>query len=147
MARIVSALFFVGLVSFGNSLEMKNQAYEDFTITLTDAVPATNCKDILNNLEVSPEKFFEVFIGTKFKFSTFNYLYTMELLVTDTSNHWILLTSHIQIHIKLLTTGQNMSPHRCSVVKSSTVYTVKLLFMNTPNNRTVFNSSAVSAYI
>lgn len=46
------AVFFL---FFGSScsLQLKNGAYEDLVIGVTDSVPATDCKKLLENLEVS----------------------------------------------------------------------------------------------
>lgn len=57
-SKIVISLIFVTLAIFGgHSLELKAGAYEDLVISVSDAVPAQNCKNILANLEVSVSKF------------------------------------------------------------------------------------------
>lgn len=43
----------VCLVCFGGCLELKNRAYEGLTIKVSEAVPAENCKVVLENLQVS----------------------------------------------------------------------------------------------
>lgn len=57
---ITTSLLFVAVAIFsgGQTLELKARAYENLVISLTDAVPAQNCKTILTNLEVSVFKIF-----------------------------------------------------------------------------------------
>lgn len=40
-------------ISRVSGLELKNGAYEELVVTVSDSVPVTNCKAILTNLEVS----------------------------------------------------------------------------------------------
>lgn len=57
-SKIVIVLILVAVTVFGgHSLELKARAYEDLVISVSDAVPAQNCKNILANLEVSRSKF------------------------------------------------------------------------------------------
>ncbi|GJQ72092.1 hypothetical protein Trydic_g3189 [Trypoxylus dichotomus] len=53
MAHFKFALFvflnYFGL--FGTGLELRNGGYEDLVVSISDTVPATNCKEILRNLE------------------------------------------------------------------------------------------------
>lgn len=49
--------FLICLLSYyGQCLEMKDGAYDDFVVSISDSVPVTNCRTILKNLEVSDPK-------------------------------------------------------------------------------------------
>lgn len=63
LSEIMSSKIVIVLISVavtllgGHSLELKARAYEDLVVSVTDAVPAQNCKHILANLEVSVPTF------------------------------------------------------------------------------------------
>lgn len=50
---------FLGLLDVARSLELRNGAYEDLVIKIADNVPETDCRNILENLEVS---FYAIFV-------------------------------------------------------------------------------------
>lgn len=48
-------LFIAGLLAVVSSMELKNGAYEDLVIKVQENVPEKDCRNIIENLEVSFE--------------------------------------------------------------------------------------------
>lgn len=52
--------FLVVFLGFTCGLELKNGAYEDFVIRITEGVPRKDCRIVLDNLEVITRNFIEI---------------------------------------------------------------------------------------
>ncbi|CAG9817923.1 unnamed protein product [Phaedon cochleariae] len=53
-AKMISGvLLFAGLLTIGGSLELRNGAYEDLVVKISDNVPQRECTRILENLEAT----------------------------------------------------------------------------------------------
>ncbi|XP_017782720.1 PREDICTED: calcium-activated chloride channel regulator 4-like [Nicrophorus vespilloides] len=50
---ISTVILVVSVIGGNRGLEMKNGAYEDFVVTVSESVPVTDCEEILNNLEAT----------------------------------------------------------------------------------------------